>query len=566
MENRKPHSRKKKSLGIKGWAAIGGGAVAAAALITTITYAQVGKKYEKVFFPNTTVNGIDASKKSVEEVKRIITSDVDSYVLSIKERGGVSEELKGQDIGLETLFDGSLEALLAEQKPLQWMKHLKKPQDLKIDTMIKYDEDKLAAAVESLSALDEEKAEKPEDAHISDYTPGQGYSIVPAKEGNTTDPEKTKEGIAQAVEELKPEVYLEELGAYLKPGVPSDDPQLLEAVQTLNKYVNTVVTYQFGGETKVLNGETISKWAKVGEDGKAYLDSSSVAAYVKELAAKYDTFTSAKTLKTSYGQNVRITGGVYGWKINQSAEADELAELIRSGESQTREPVYKQKAASRGANDYGNTYVEVNLTAQHLYFYKDGKLVVDSDFVSGNESRGWSTPAGTYSLTYKERDATLKGENYRTPVSYWMPFNGNIGFHDASWRSSFGGSLYKTGGSHGCINLPPAVAKTLYENINAGIPVLCYHLAGTETKKTSNAAGETAAETTAAPTTAAPTTAAPTTAAPTTAAPTTAAPATEAPTAPEGPGASTTEAGSRQPGPGSFATSGTRRVGPGGVD
>lgn len=138
---------------------------------------------------------------------------------------------------------------------------------------------------------------------------------------------------------------------------------------------------------KVLNGDTISKWIGIGEDGKVYLSSSSVSAFVKELASQYDTSTRAKNLKTSYGQTVRITGGSYGWKIDQSKEADELAELIRSGQSQVREPVYKQKAASHGDNDYGTTYVEINLTAQHLYFYKDGKLLVESDFVSGNESK-----------------------------------------------------------------------------------------------------------------------------------------------------------------------------------
>ena len=69
-----------------------------------------------------------------------------------------------------------------------------------------------------------------------------------------------------------------------------------------------------------------------------------------------------------------------------------------------------------------------------------------------------------------------------------MPFNGGIGMHDAYWRSSFGGRIYKTNGSHGCINLPPAVAKTIYENISAGMPVLCYHLDGSGAAMTSTTA------------------------------------------------------------------------------
>ena len=77
-----------------------------------------------------------------------------------------------------------------------------------------------------------------------------------------------------------------------------------------------------------------------------------------------------KTLKTSYGKDVTISRGHYGWKISQAAETAAVLSIIKNGEQQTREPEYSQKAASRGANDYGSTYVEINLTAQHLYFYK----------------------------------------------------------------------------------------------------------------------------------------------------------------------------------------------------
>lgn len=572
MEKQEPRSRRKKSIGLLGWAAIGGGTVAAVALIAAMAYFQVSRKYETVFFPNTTINGMDVSKKSVEEVKNMIASGIDGYELLIKERGDITESIKGSDIGLEAVFDGSLEKILGEQDPSEWYKHRKEASSFTLDTMIQYDEDKFDEVVQGLDCMDEEKSQEPESAHISDYVSGQGYSIVAATEGNRLEPEKAKEVISEAILELEPEISLDEKEAYVKPEVSTGDSQLVEQIQTLNKYAGVTITYKIGTEKEVLNGETISKWIGVGQDGTVYLDSSQVSAYVKELASKYDTYTKAKNLKTSYGQTVKITGGVYGWRINQSAEADELAQLIRTGESQQREPIYKQEAASHGATDYGDTYVEINLTAQHLYFYKDGKLVVKSDFVSGNESKGWSTPAGVYSITYKERNATLNGENYSTPVSYWMPFNGNIGLHDASWRSTFGGSIYKTSGSHGCINLPPAVAKTIYENISAGIPVLCYHLAGTESKTASTTAqtGSTAQTTAAAETTKAATTEAPTTtAAVTTAAETT----TEAETVKATTEASTREASvetsaattsaQNENGPGVSSSSGKKKTGPG---
>jgi lipoprotein-anchoring transpeptidase ErfK/SrfK len=201
--------------------------------------------------------------------------------------------------------------------------------------------------------------------------------------------------------------------------------------------------------------------------------------YVKSLASKHNTAYRKHELATSYGQTITITTGSYGWIIDQEAEREELYNVLMAGVSQDREPIYSQEAASHDGNDYGDTYVEVNLSAQHLFFYVDGKLLIETDFVSGNASKGWSTPGGIFPLTYKERNATLRGANYATPVSYWMPFNGNIGLHDSTWRSTYGKNIYKTNGSHGCINLPPSAAAVIYENIEKGMPVICYYLDGT---------------------------------------------------------------------------------------
>lgn len=548
MEKQKPRSRKKKPLGIKFWAAVGGGAAAAVAVAAVVIYIQIGKQYETVFFPNTAINGMDASGKTVEEVKRMIASGIDGYTLTIKERGGAEEAIEGADIGLESVFDGSLEELLADQEPNEWIRHRKTPKSFEIGTMIQYDEEKLAAEAAKLNCFNEEQVVKPENASISDYVPGQGYHVIPAVEGNELDDDKVLAAMKEAVINLRKEISLEELDAYIKPEIPSDDGELLARVQALNSYVNVRVTYTFGDSRVVLDGDTIKDWIGILDDGSIYVSSGAVTEYVKGLASKYDTYNKAKYLKTSYGKTVRITGGSYGWRIDQAAEADELAAIIRSGESQTREPVYKQKAASHGENDYGDTYVEINLTAQHLYYYKNGSLVVESDFVSGNESKGWSTPAGVYPLTYKQRDAVLKGEDYKTPVDYWMPFNGGIGLHDATWRSSFGGTLYKNGGSHGCVNLPHPVAAKIFENISAGTPVLCYHLEGTEAKTTSKPSGKPVQPTTAAPETPAATTPAAPTPAPT---PAETAPAATDPaaTAPVGPTAPGSDASSKAPAP-----------------
>ena len=417
---------------------------------------------------------------------------------------------------------------------MEWGKYRfgKSVNEVNTDALIRYNDEMLGEAVDSLSCMDKENMREPQDAKISDYTSG-GYTIIKEDEGTELLEDKVKEAVAAAVMSLAESVDLEEQGCYVSPSITSEDEALKTACETMNKYVGARITYQFGDKSETLSGDEIHNWLTV-NGTSVRINEGKATEYVKKLAASYDTAYKAKSLKTSYGKTVSITGGSYGYKINQAKEAATLVSLIKNGEQTSREPEYSQKGASRTGNDYGNTYVEINLTAQHLYFYVKGKLVVQSDFVSGNAAKGWSTPAGAYSITYKQRNATLKGQGYATPVSYWMPFNGGIGLHDANWRKTFGGTIYKTNGSHGCVNLPPAVAKTIYENISAGDPVLCYHLDGTESASTSGTKKDETAATTAAATTAAPeTTVAPTTAAPeTTAAPTTAAPTTEAPTTP----------------------------------
>ena len=522
-----------KDLAVK-IAAVCGGVVVLVGAVGGGLYWHESLKYKTCFLPGTIVDGMDVTGKTAVEVEDAIMEQLQGYKLTINGREDLSESITGEEVGLYAEFDDTLAKAIAAQKPMEWGKYRfgKSVNEVNTDALIRYNDEMLGEAVDSLSCMDKENMREPQDAKISDYTSG-GYTIIKEDEGTELLEDKVKEAVAAAVMSLAESVDLEEQGCYVSPSITSEDEALKTACETMNKYVGARITYQFGDKSETLSGDEIHNWLTVNGTSVG-INEGKATEYVKKLAASYDTAYKAKSLKTSYGKTVSITGGSYGYKINQAKEAATLVSLIKNGEQTSREPEYSQKGASRTGNDYGNTYVEINLTAQHLYFYVKGKLVVQSDFVSGNAAKSWSTPAGAYSITYKQRNATLKGQGYATPVSYWMPFNGGIGLHDANWRKTFGGTIYKTNGSHGCVNLPPAVAKTIYENISAGDPVLCYHLDGTESASTSGTKKDETAATTAAVTTAAPeTTAAPTTAAPeTTAAPTTAAPTTEAPTTP----------------------------------
>ena len=196
--------------------------------------------------------------------------------------------------------------------------------------------------------------------------------------------------------------------------------------------------------------------------------------YIKTLGIKYDTYGKTRSFKSTTGKNINVPGGNYGWRIDRTKEEEALIKNIKSGEIIKKEPIYLQTALGNHENDIGNTYVEINLTNQYLWFYKSGKIITQGDVVTGNVSRGNATPQGTYTLNYKQKNATLRGDNYNSDVKYWMPFNMNIGIHDASWRSSFGGNIYQISGSHGCVNAPEYLAKKIFENIEPGTPIICY--------------------------------------------------------------------------------------------
>lgn len=453
-----------------------------------ILYLLIGSTYRNVFFPGTIVNGINVSGLNCAQAQEAVNAGASTYTLTlIEDDGENTETISGSDIGLHVENGDNLQLILSGQNMITWGLEAFREKEYSIS--VSYDEEKLRSVINSLSCMDKSKWISPENAFVI-YENGIGYQIVPEVPGNEISEDRLFEAVADAVCRMENTLSFREAGIYRAPEISAEDDALKEQLALVQSYSDMTVTYKFGDQTEVLDGDTLSRWISVSRSGRRTIDREAVKEYIKELAKKYNTAYSSKTLKTSYGETVTIKNGYYGWMLDKETEVDKLMEIIGKGESTDREPVYLMEAASHGDPDYGDTYVEINLTAQHLFFYKDGELVIESDFVSGNPSRGNATPDGAYSLTYKERNATLKGQNYRTPVSYWMPFNGNVGMHDSSWRSTFGGSIYKTNGSHGCINLPPAVAATIYENIEKGIPVLCYHLSGTEQPHATNLSGE----------------------------------------------------------------------------
>lgn len=432
--------------------------------------------YTTHFYKGTHINGIDVSKLTADEVENAIKD----YELTITERGKEKsatyiETLAGKDIDMKVVSRESLDNLVKEQNQFVWFTATGTNHEEK--QMIEYDSDKLAEFVKNLKGLDSKYADKPTNASISDYN--NGYTIVEAKQGNFLNKKKTIECLENTISSLKEKVDLDKEGCYRVPKIASDSEQLTTVLDQLNKYTGTTITYNFGDTQEVVDGSVISGWLVV-DGNNVSLSKEKVDEFVDSIRKKYDTIFSNREFKTTYGKTVKVSGGDYGWWLNTAKESEGLMQQIENGESGERKPVYYQEAASHGKKDYGDSYVEINLTSQHLFVYKDGQKVLDTDFVSGNISTNHGTHTGTYGITYKERYSVLVGETYESTVSYWMPFDEDIGMHDAIWKSQFGSNFYKTDGSHGCINLPYLTAKKIYGYVEKGTPVIVYELPGTE--------------------------------------------------------------------------------------
>lgn len=451
--------------------------------VIVVIYIGMSVFFMSHFYFRTTLNGNSVSGYNANKVHDIWKEDIKNYALKIVESDGTESELLGADIDLVLQWDDTITNMISKQNGFEWPIKLFKPDNLTSEAIVTFDEDKLDTVIDGFSFMDESKQKMPVDATVSGYDENNGFTLVESVPGTAINKPILKKAVETALYGLVDTYQITEGNGYLTPEVTNDNEKLLSAIETMNKYTDSVIEYEIGSEEETLDASTFADWISINDMQKIEIDEEKVAEFIDEMEAKYNTFGKTKSLATSYGTTINVGNCHYGWQIDPELEAEAIVNDIKGGEKVTRDFNYKYTAASHSGNDYGNSYVEINLTAQHLFLYKDGNLVTESDFVSGNVSKGNATPTGVFGVTYTQKDATLRGDNYATPVSFWMPFNGNVGMHDATWRSSFGGSTYKRSGSHGCINLPYSAAQTIFNTVSAGYPVFVYELAGTETQK-----------------------------------------------------------------------------------
>lgn len=455
------------------------GAIAMILVVVLVVFFTIANSYRGRFLNHTTINGVNCSGKTVAEVNDALNEKAQNYSITLKERENGNETISGKEIDLTYADQGQVQKLLDNVSPYAWIGALFHKTNLTTGSAsMEYDDAKLKQTVENLNVFSSSYEKAPTDACL---VKGDGtFTIQKETQGRKLNKSKVLKLIDQSIQSGATELDLDAKGCYEKPKVYSDDKTLLAQQKKVNGYLNAKITYDFEDRTISVEKEDIMDMIAEQDDGTYALDSDLVLNYVKvKLSYATDTFGLSRSFTTHSGKTITLKGGDYGWCINRSSTAAALIKDIEAGGEKTVKPDYSYTAKSRSKNDIGSTYVEVSISEQKVFCYKDGKLIVETNTVTGNPNKGNATPSGgVWAIDAKKSPATLgtiATMGYSSPVTYWMPFNGNVGLHDADgWRSKYGGSIYKTNGSHGCVNLPYAAAKKIYATVEIGTPVIVY--------------------------------------------------------------------------------------------
>lgn len=452
------------------------------------TYVVNASQYSNKFIEGTYINGMDASDKSAEEVESMIAPEIDTYSLTVSFRDGSKKELKAADVDLSYTPDSQVKDLLSSQNNFAWLSGaLGSSKSYNVNTPVSFDADKLKSIVLAWPEAVEEQMVAPINAHMRIADDGS-IKIVQETPGTTINDDALLKEIESALSEGKTTIDANAVeGIYVNPTVYSDHPDLNEQVEGLNSFLNQTVTYTLSdGSQKVLDRTTVSAWLTETAPGSQwyYVNPDNLKQqcvdYMSQIAAEDDNYGNYRTFKsTNYGR-VRIpTSALHGHEIDQAAMAEDLYNTLMAGNGGTKEMTYANYEDTK-RDDLGGTYIEVDVSSQMVYVYIDGSLYYQTSCVTGKEYRS-PTPTGIYSIYTKMKHTNLTGAmradgtpSYVSYVNYWMPFYGGYGLHDASWRSSFGGSIYKYSGSHGCVNLPNSAAATIYSACSTGTPVVVF--------------------------------------------------------------------------------------------
>ena len=460
----------------------------AAACVLAVVYIGIAQTYKTKFIEGTSINGIDAGKKTVSEVEDEIEKTVENYSLKLSFRDNRTETIDGDAFDYQYVSDGGVQKLLDEQNIYTWIGGalFGSEKSYTVDEDTQFNEQKLVEGLSNLPEMKTENQVAPTDAYLLLDETTKRYNIVPETEGNVLNVEAVQAYAKSAVSGSVETVDLAQAAdTYAAPAIRANDEGLNSQQAALNAFLSTSITYTLPEGTQVLDANVLDGWISVDDNGYRYVDEEHIAEcvdqYVADLASAVDVEKETSTFASTNRGMVEVDNNEYVIKINQDAEKEKLLEEVLGNTVTQREPVYSRKDETQDPT-FGGTYVEIDIDNQTVYYYEDGQCLVETPCVTGTGSvPRRSTPTGVFHIYDKQRSRTLYGDiqpdgsyGYASFVNYWMRFCGGCGLHDATWRDSFGGDIYWDSGSHGCVNLPYEAAAQMYEIVEEGTPCIVF--------------------------------------------------------------------------------------------
>ena len=443
----------------------------------TIAYTNSDDYNSETVPENITINGVDCSGLSYEDTVKKLTDEWNSRTFTIQ---GMLDENLGTFTDLGCKYDikkqirdikknNTLSAALNHYLHLPF--HAKVA--MKVDRLGKdFKKDVIDSQFITVGGRTEST-----DAYVDINDPD--FAIVPEVFGTKPDTKKLLNNIKKSISMNEFQFVFDESEYYSMPKVRSTDKELLAYQQFCRKNLKQKIHYKLGKESYTISRKKLL--SLMNDDMTGTANEEAVRNYVGHMAKKYDTVGESITIKSLTGKTFTVNGGTYGWMIDQEGETAQLIADINSHKDVSREPVYAVRGTGKYKSALGNTYIDVDLSTQKAIYFKNGKEKFRTNIVTGCKVTGTLTPTGTYYVNSKARSVTLKGKNadgsdYESFVNYWMGFiGGSIGFHDANWRSHFGGDIWITNGSHGCVNCPPSKMPTFYKVVDIGTPVIVHY-------------------------------------------------------------------------------------------
>lgn len=417
-------------------------------------------------YPKAHVNG---QAKGLELKNTLFDVKPENSKISIIAKDKDNLEISGSDIDLDISIKEKPEI---NNIPFLWPVEVFENHDYQVKYDAKMNDDKLKDILFKSDLF--KNVQEPQDAKFEFVN--DELVIKDEVTGNLLDKDKLFNNVKSAISNNVDEIELEE--EYVQPKVSKDDKDLLDRYEKLKKITQNSYKFDFEDRDWVLKGEDLI--AMHDEDG-GKLNKVKLRKYIADIAHATDTYAKERKFNATDIGEITVAGGIYGWQMNVDKTMDNLIAMMDKGESGNVEIVYNHEGNIRKKDDIGDTYIEIDISRQTLWLYKEGKLVTKVPVVTGRAyEREYSTPVGVNKVWSREKDRYLRGispsgNKYATYVNYFMPIGWTgSGIHDLEKRTEFGGDVFKYNGTYSCIAMSLKDMKVVFENTPYLTPVVTY--------------------------------------------------------------------------------------------